>query len=913
VGEVVTQRPGPAVGRESELAALREFLAPAGTRRALVLTGGPGIGKTTLWEAGIGAARERELRALVARPSEAEARLSYAGLIDLLAGVADDELAALPSPQRHALEAAILRAEPTGSPPGPGAIAVGFLGVLRTLAAREPVLVAVDDVQWLDPASADALVYAARRLDGDATRFLLAKRPGETLPLEGALEHRGLEVLEVRPLSLGALRRLLSERLGLNLPRHVLRQVHESTLGNPLFALEVGRVLAGQDRLGSGEGIPVPDRVEDLLGTRVAGLPPAVRRVLLAVTLSADLRASQLAAVADQPAIDEAIDRGVVLVDGGRVRPSHPLLAAAARGRSRAVERRRLHLELAGVTSDEEVRARHLALAAEGPDEELAATVAAAAASAASRGAVREAADLAEHGLRLTPLDSPAREERLLALAGYLVLAGTREDGQRVTELLSAELESLPPGALRVRASLALAQGSVESNDEIQRYLEQALTESADDASLRATVLAVLAENMCLIRVERIHEAERWAQEAVDTIGPATQPLHALSWALALQGRDVSPLCEGRSASSTIDQRVLFSPERAAGRRLTWRGEVKEASVVLDRLLRIADERGEAYSYALFRLHLFQLELRIGDCRAAGRLLEEWAQSSDPLMWPMYERCQALFAASRGLADEAEHWAEKTIAQAERTSARWDWLEARRAVGSADLLRNEHARASESLRAVWEHTQREGVAEPGVFPVAPDLVEALIELGELEEARAVSNRLRELAEQQDHPWGRVTAGRCSSLIRLTEPGYDEEAAAALADAAAGYEALGLRFDAARSLLSLGRAQRRNRKWGAARASLEQAAAAFDELGSPGWADAARSELERVGGRRAPGTGELTRAERRVVELAVDGLSNKEIARSLVVAVPTVETHLSRAYAKLGVRSRTQLARRLSSD
>jgi DNA-binding CsgD family transcriptional regulator/tetratricopeptide (TPR) repeat protein len=877
-----------------------------------MLTGGPGIGKTTLWEAGIGAARERELRALVARPSEAEARLSYAGLIDLLAGVADDELAALPSPQRHALEAAILRAEPTGSPPGPGAIAVGFLGVLRTLAAREPVLVAVDDVQWLDPASADALVYAARRLDDDATRFLVAKRLGETMALERALEHRGLEVLEIRPLSLGAVRRLLSERLGLSLPRHVLRQVHESTLGNPLFALEVGRVLVGQERLDSHGGIPVPDRVEDLLGTRVAGLPPAVRRVLLAVTLSADLRASQLAAVADRPAIDEAIDRGVVLVDGGRVRPSHPLLAAAARGRSRAAERRRLHLELAGVTSDEEVRARHLALAADGPDEELSATVAAAASSAASRGAVREAVELAEHGLRLTPLDSPERVERLLSLAGYLVLAGSKEDGRRLTELLMPEVELLPPGALRVRAYLALTQGIVESNDEIQRYLEQALAESADDTSLRATVLAELAENMCLIGVERIREAERWAQQAVDTIGPATQPLHALSWAFALQGRDVSPLCEGRS-SSTIDLRVLFSPERAAGRRLTWRGEVEESRTVLERLLRIADERGEAYSYALFRLHLFQLELRIGDCLAAGRLLEEWAQSSDPLMWPMYERCQALFAATRGLADEAEQWAEKTIAQAERTSARWDWLEARRAVGSADLLRNEHARATESLRAVWEHTQREGVAEPGVFPVAPDLVEALIELGELEEARAVSNRLRELAEQQDHPWGRVTARRCSSLIRLAEPSYDEEAAAALAGAAAAYEALGLRFDAARSLLSLGRAQRRNRKWGAARASLEQAAAAFDELGSPGWADAARSEVERVGGRRAAGTGELTTAERQVVELAVDGLSNKEIARSLVVAVPTVETHLSRAYAKLGVRSRAQLARRLSSD
>jgi DNA-binding CsgD family transcriptional regulator len=904
-------RPGLAVGRESELAALRGFLEPEAAARVLVLTGGPGIGKTTLWDAGIGAARERGHCVLVARPNETEARLSYAGLIDLLGGVDAGELVSLPSPQRHALEAALLRVEPTESPPAQGAVAVGFLGVLRNLAARGPLLVAVDDVQWLDSASTDALVYAARRLDGGEARFLLAKRAGQALPLERTLEQRGMEVLEVGPLSLGALRRLMSERLGLNLPRHVLRQVHETTLGNPLFALEVGRVLLAHGWLGSGQSIPVPERVEDLLGTRVAGLPPAVRRVLLAVTLSADLRASQLAAITGTPAIDEATDLGVVLPDGDRVRPSHPLLAAAARGRSRAAERRRLHLELAGVISDDESRARHLALAAEGVDEKLAGTVAEAATSAASRGAVREAVDLAEHALRLTPLDSPLRVERLLSLAGYLVLAGTTEDGRRITELLLPELESLAPGPTRVRACLALTQGSVESNDEIQRYLELALTECADDAALRATVLAELAENMCLIRVERIREAARWAQEAVETIGPASQALHALSWALALQGRDVSPLCEGRSAA-TIDVRVLFSPERAAGRRLTWRGEVDEARTVLDRLLRIADERGEAYSYALFRLHLFQLELRIGDCRAAGRLLEEWAQSSDPLMWPMYERCQALFAAFRGLPDEAGQWAKKTIESAERTGARWDWLEARRALGLADLLGSEPLRAAEGLRAVWWHTEREGVAEPGVFPVASDLVEALVELGELEEARAVTGRLRGLAEEQAHPWGLVTARRCDALIRLAEPGHDEGAAAELSGAAAGYVELGLRFDAARSLLSLGRAQRRHRKWGGARASLEQAAASFDELGSSGWADAARSELERVGGRRAPATGELTPAERRVVELAVDGLSNKEIAQSLVVAVPTVETHLSRAYAKLGVRSRAQLARRLGS-
>jgi hypothetical protein len=199
---------GTIVGRERELALLSAFAGAAPDARALVLAGGPGIGKTTLWEAGIGAARERELRALVARPSEAEARLSYAGLIDLLAGVADDELAALPSPQRHALEAAILRAEPTGSPPGPGAIAVGFLGILRTLAAREPVLVAVDDVQWLDPAVPGAARAAPviRNLRGRSPPRLTpigrqAGRPIETLAPRGGYGRGGWRSASNEPMT----------------------------------------------------------------------------------------------------------------------------------------------------------------------------------------------------------------------------------------------------------------------------------------------------------------------------------------------------------------------------------------------------------------------------------------------------------------------------------------------------------------------------------------------------------------------------------------------------------------------------------------------------------------------------------------------------------------------------------------
>ena len=203
------------VGREPELEVLRGFFGGDGSGRALVLSGEAGIGKTTLWEAGVELARERGLRTLIARPSGTEARLSFAALIDVFEDVDARALVGLPGPQRSALEVALLRAEPSGAPPEPHAIALGFLNALRALAAERPVLLAVDDIPWLDAPSADALVFAARRLKDEPVTFLLARRPGRRSALEQALEPRGLERLEVGPLGFGASRRLLSERLGL--------------------------------------------------------------------------------------------------------------------------------------------------------------------------------------------------------------------------------------------------------------------------------------------------------------------------------------------------------------------------------------------------------------------------------------------------------------------------------------------------------------------------------------------------------------------------------------------------------------------------------------------------------------------------------------------------------------------------
>jgi DNA-binding CsgD family transcriptional regulator len=913
VHEASTARPNSIVGREPELEALRLFVE--GDPYALVLAGGPGFGKTTLWEAGIAAARERRVRVLSARPSEAEAQLSFAALIDLLDQVDAEELdGLLPAPQRRALDVALLRAEPAGEPPQPHAIAVGFLNVLRGLAAAGPLVVAVDDVPWLDRPSGEALAFAARRLHGNDARFLLARRPGEETLLEQALEEGRSERLEVGPLSLGATRTLLSERLGLTLPRLVLRRIVASTLGNPLFALELGRIVAAHGPLGPGEDIPVPDAVEDLLGTRVAELEGPVRRLLLAVALSGDLRASELAAIGDATALDRGVAAGLLVLDRDRVRASHPLLAAASRRHSSAAERRELHLALAGVMADAELRARHLALATEHPDEALAAVVARAAASASARGARQEAAELAEHALRLTPPESATRSDRLLTLAEYLDLAG---ELQRVSDLLRPELDSLPPGDARVHAWLALAESGSRSLAELEHHLESALAESGDDPGLRALVLAKKADHAAASAVSRIRDAEAWADEALRDARPEEPEVEqvallALAWARSLRGRPIDDLCKRFSATSYADSYITSSPLRVAGQRHVWRGEVSEARETFTRFLALADERGELLSYTLQRLHLCELELRIGDWDAAARLLDEWGESSEGelLIWPMYERCRALLAAGRGLPDEAERWAAVTIDRAEAIGGGWDLLEGLRARGLAALLSRRPEEAVDSLQRVWEHMLREGVDEPGVFPVAPDLVDALVELGERDEARAVTERLAHLAVDQDHPWGLATAARCDGLVRLAGSAYDERAAGEVVVAAARFDQLGLRFDGSRCLLALGGAQRRAKRWAAARGSLGQAAAGFDRIGSAGWAEAARAELARLPGRRRAAPGELTPTERRVVDLAVDGLSNKEIALQLVVTVHTVEAHLSHAYAKLGISSRRQLPRRL---
>ncbi len=906
---------GLLVAREGELEAIRALLTGGeNTGRALVLEGEPGVGKTTLWEHGLAVAREAGFRVLVARASESEAGLPFAGLIDLFDGVASDELTAVPAPQLRALDVALYRADPTDRPPEPQVISLAVLSALRALAEGDRLLVAVDDVQWLDRASEEALAYAVRRVDLDPVTFLLARRPGRRTAFEKAFPDESTQQLVVGAASLGATRQILAARLGLRLPHHLLRRVYETTMGNPLFAIEVGRMLAGRDLDALGDDLPVPDHVDDLLGLRVADLDEDAGRVLLALALDADLRVAQVRDLFGPDALRAALDAGVVTEEGERVRAAHPLLAAAAKRQAAEDDARDLHRRLAEVVADEERRSLHLALATVTPDEDLAARMDAAAARAAARGATRQAIDLATHAWRLTPPDT-SDVDRVLALGRHLHDAGEK---QRLTELLGDRVVSLPPGAARVTAYTLLTEGVVEDNQEILALLEKALAEAGDDPALRGRVLSYLAENEAVIEVRNVPRADERAAEAValsehGTVDDQRGAVTALTWTRALRGRPVDHLVVRYFELSPESAYLARHPQRVHGQRLVWRGQVEQARPMLLAFRESAEEWAEAF--ALARLHLCELELRAGRWSQVQQMLDEWAASndSDLLLWPMYERCRGLLAAGRGDVDDARKWAGRAVGLAETTGVRWDWLEATRALGVAGLLAKDGSGAVEHLSVVWEHTQREGVLDPGTFPAGPDLAEALVETQAYDAARDVVAVLARLAEAQDHPWARAGAERGAATVALAvaADGDDTSAAwAALETAAATYRELGLGFDEARTLLALGRAGRRNKRWGAAREVLERAVAAFEAIGSPGWAEDARAELERVGARRSSGTGGLTATERRVADLAVQGLANKEIARTLVVTVNTVEFHLRNTYAKLGIRSRGQLAARL---
>ena len=918
------------IGRVHELDAVAQLLDAATELRALVLEGDGGIGKSTVWEAAVATARARGWLVLTTRPSRSESGLTLGGLTDLLGGLDDVDFEALPSPQRRALGVALLRLEPVrGSPnasPDQRTLSVAVAGVLRQLAqVNGPLLVAIDDAQWVDESSAAIIAYALRRLWDQPVGVLAAVRSGAETPASdgvlGALPADRSQRLHLGPMHLAELHRLFLARLGRSFPRLALVRIEEASGGNPLYALELGRAMI---RAGNPddpkEALPLPESLGSLIGSRVSLLPRATRGALLLAAAAAEPTVDMLerASPGFRDDLRAAVDDRLVALDRGVVRFTHPLFSQSVASLAGAEELRAAHALLAASTPSADARARHLAHAADGPDEAVALALAEAAGNARFRGATLDAAGLYQEAARLTPDDEPdlrIARSRLAAECLFVDLSEYLE----ADRILEEAIDRAPPGPARadafsLRAIIRYYHGRVP---EAIALGEQGLGEAGGEPALRAKVLGRLAYLAMQLDLER---GLTLVDEAVTLLEreAANAPVDRDTLANALLLRAVGEIGLVRPTRSGDVERGL-ALLTTDGR--SWEREGAEGSAF--GIVRLTDDldRAIAMTHETIRtksgpggddpfnvVMLSGLLLFRGDWPEARRQAEaamDGYQREGAEVHPSWAlRGLALVAAHDGRAEDARQWSTRGL---EEATSRGDLVLTvfhHHILGFLDLTAEAWREADAHLTEAAALAARIGVRHPGRFKLAGDQVEAALALGDVERAAAVVGQLDEAGAVAPTPWVLAVGARSAALLSAARGDLDE-AAMRFDRALAEHDRLPMPFERARTLLAKGRLHRRRKQKRLADETLREALACFEQVGAPDWAAKARSELARVGRRpHAPET--LTETELRVAELAATGLSNREVAERAFLAPKTVGNVLGRVYEKLGIHSRAEL-------
>jgi DNA-binding CsgD family transcriptional regulator len=924
---------GDVIGRESELAILHSFLdsIPTGPS-ALVLSGDPGIGKTTVWKEGLAGAQLRHYRTLSCSPVEAETRLSYAALGDLLEPILEVALPTVPEPQRQALEVALLRSPRSGARADQRAVSLAVLGCLRSEASTSPVVVAVDDVQWMDSPSVRVLQFVVRRLKDEQVGLMTAARGAraddDSLGVVSAVAEDRVHAVHVGPLSLDALERVLRTKVGEGFSRTTLLNLHEMSGGNPFFAQEIGFALLrrGGD-VAAGERPPIPDRLQELIEDRLEGLPAQTLEALEVVSALSTPTLDAIAAATDPSEVDRrlgpAIENGVVEVVGDRLRFTHPLLASAVYQRTPPTRRRELHARLATIVRDPEERARHLALSVEGPDVAVAAALEEAAALAFSRGAPQSAAELWEMARRATPPDRGEDQVRRTHQAGVAHHeCGDTSLARSVLEQ-AVDLSMAGPARARVLLDLGMALAENEGWRGAWAVFEAARGEAGDDLALRARIEQNLGYAW-LFRGD-LAASERHARAALQLAEELQEPR---VMAEAFQAYPFVEFLLGRGVDQEMLDRGIALEGHMEGE---FKSHVLRASFVVAQLLKFTDRLdearrtftellGDAAAHGVegpspqIRYHLAELECRAGNWDAAmEHARESRAGAQRVRMGAMSSEghfAVGLVEAHLGWAESARLEALEGLRVAEVAGEILLMIPNLSVLGFIELSLDHPSEADAFLSRAVELEQAMGVREPAYFRIVPDEVEALVGLGRLDEAETLLAPFEDAGRSLDRAWAMATGARCRALV-LAARGDLEGAAGTADEAVRHHDRLPLPFELARTLLVRGAVQRRAKRKREARDTLMQALEIFEGLGAAAWADRTRAELARIGGRAASSV-DLTPTEARVAELVAAGSTNREVADALFVSVHTVEANLKRIYRKLGIRSRTELASALPS-
>ena len=904
------------VGREAEWSLVEDFLGRVTEgARALVLEGAAGVGKSTLLIAAVADARDRGYVVLSSRPAESERLLANVVLGDLLRDVRPEDLATLSAPRRRAFESALLMRDDPGGEIDTRALGVSVVTLLSGMARDAPLLVAIDDDQWIDPSSASTLSFALRRLGGQRLGLLTTRRGAHVgaATLEDTIEPATVKRLTVGPLSVGALHAVVRDRLGLVLSRPTQVRLHEVSGGNAFHALEIARTLSGHGSGGSGDlqlspGVPV--RLDRLVDARLEALDDAAQAALLLIAAHGRFPVAALRASAISPSAVEAARRaGVLEMDDGVVRFSHPLLASAIYYGASDEGRRAAHERLAGIVEDPLHRARHLALGAAGPDRELAGSLDLAARLASERGVSIAAAELAELALRLTPPEATGDARRRAGAAARAHSAAG--DGVRARAIAADMLAAAEPG--RQRAEALLVAIDFEAPGARRALLEQALVEAAGAPELEAAIHAALSDARYLATVGTTTWAEDHAAAALELaerLGDHTllaTALASLAVVHLIGGEpDALELAERayRLAAGSTDAPLLRRASGCLGHVLTWLGDTDRARTWLEARLAEWTERDERAREA-YLWYLAVVETLAGRWVAA----QDYADRSAEILVDYgterpYDFPASLLALYRGDLQAARTLSERGLSVGADEPVFRMYLGT---LGMCDLWSGDPQAAVANFARAEAEAAALGIREPVGWEWRPDYIEALLQIGRIDEADALASAWDVSARRLGRHRVAAQVVRSRGLIASAR-GDVQAAVELLEEAIALHEQTRDPFGRARAYLALGVNLRRTRQKRGARQAIETALRSFQALGAGHWIAAARAELGRIGGRtRISG---LSASEQSVASLVAEGCTNREIASRLFLGERTVASHLTHIYAKLGVRSRTELARHL---
>ncbi|OBB57978.1 hypothetical protein A5757_19380 [Mycobacterium sp. 852013-51886_SCH5428379] len=904
------------VGEAALPGALEQFLARASAGPAALVVGGEaGIGKTTLWSTAVDRARDAGFLVLASRGTAAEAVRGYAAVADLLAGVSEEALAELPPIQRLALDRVLLRDGDRAGATDQYVVAATFRGVVEALARTEPVLIAIDDAQWLDSPSRTVVAFTARRLAG-RIGVLATVRTGDTVASVDWLQLPRPELLahiEVGPMDAAALRSVIESRTGHTLPRSVVAHIHRIAGGNPFYALELARpvIATAPDYI-----VGLPDSLSCLIDDRLDGLPSETADALLTAACSAAPTVEQVAAALGvsgedvAAALAPAEARGVVRLDGLRVQFAHPLLAHGVYTRADADRRRATHRRLAEFARVPEVRARHLCLGTAAPDEATLRALDSAADAASARGAPSVAAELLDMAIALGGSD-PVRE---LRAAEQLFRSGAHADaGLRLDRLLP----DLQAGVLRAVALMlrGAVHGYGDSIGDAVAALTEAVANAADHPPLlvQSQLLLALAVGLTGDMTASVAHARAAYENATPLDDPTVLSQAAALWCHVsfMHGygldRDTLQLAADAENHDVLAPVTLQATAVQAALR-AWSGELVQAHTEMAAVEQRCAERGNDVDAIWAADFMTMIELWLGRYDDAAEAADRVRARAEEV-GVRHSRitaliCQAAVAAHRGRADEARGAARAGIAAA-RASGHLHYLNAAITwLAAVDVAQGRHRAAVAELQPLLADFDADHGTEIVVGGFLPDAVEALIATNDHQRAEALISALETNGERHDRPWMSGAGARGRAHLRWAQGDLDGAQRAA-EQALDHHERLPMPAERARTLLLLGQIQRRHRQRSAATENLTAAVRVFTDLGSELWAQRALTELQRLqyGSRYG---GQLTPTEARVARLAADGLSNREIAAELFLAVKTVEMTLSRVYRKLSVRSRSQL-------